>query len=74
MPRSQVDVVRVLTAEQLREEETNTQKELLNLRFQAATRQLTNANEIRQAKRHLAQIKTVRREREIAGPQGTEQG
>ena len=72
MPRSHVDRVRVLTDEQLGEEETNTQKELLNLRFQAATRQLSNTNGIRQAKRRLAQIKTVRREREIAGAQGTE--
>ncbi|MCE2469305.1 MAG: 50S ribosomal protein L29 [Dehalococcoidia bacterium] len=72
MPRSQAESVRSLTDEQLLEEETNTEKELLNLRFQAATRQLTNTNGMRQTKRRLAQIKTVRREREIAGPQGTE--
>ncbi len=72
MPRSQAESVRSLTDEQLLEEETNTEKELLNLRFQAATRQLTNTNGMRQTKRRLAQIKTVRREREIAGAQGTE--
>ena len=72
MPRSQVESVRSLTDEQLLEEETNTEKELLNLRFQAATRQLTNTNGMRQTKRRLAQIKTVRRERELAAPQGTE--
>ena len=72
MPRSQVESVRSLTDEQLLEEETNTEKELLNLRFQAATRQLTNTNGMRQTKRRLAQIKTVRRERELAGAQGTE--
>ena len=72
MPRSQVESVRSLTDEQLLEEETNTEKELLNLRFHAATRQLTNTNGMRQTKRRLAQIKTVRRERELAAPQGTE--
>ena len=69
MPRSQAESVRSLTDEQLREEENDTQRELLNLRFQAATRQLTNTSEMRQTKRRLAQIKTVRRERELAGAQ-----
>ncbi|MDE2765715.1 MAG: 50S ribosomal protein L29 [Chloroflexota bacterium] len=69
MPRSQAESVRSLTDEQLREEENNTERELLNLRFQTATRQLTNTSEMRQTKRRLAQIKTVRRERELASAQ-----
>lgn len=59
--------LRALSDDKLREEEWNTQRELLNLRFRLSTRQLTNAGELRLAKRRLAQILTVLRERELAG-------
>ncbi len=61
------DQLRALTDEKLREEEWNTQKELLNLRFRLSTRQLSNPGELRVAKRKQAQIKTVLRERELMG-------
>ena len=60
------DDFRHMTAERLDEEEAAMQKELLNLRFRHATRQLVNTNELVRAKRRLARIKTVRRERQIA--------
>ena len=59
--------IRALSDEKLHEEEWNTQRELLNLRFRLATRQLSNPGELRVAKRRLAQIKTVLRERQLAG-------
>lgn len=71
MPRSQVSAVRGLSDERLHEEENNTERELLNLRFQLATRQLGDPNELRKTKRKLAQIKTVMREREIVGLAGS---
>ena len=61
------DQLRALTDEKLREEEWNTQKELLNLRFRLSTRQLSNPGEYRVAKKKQAQIKTVLRERELTG-------
>ena len=39
--------------------------ELFNLRFQMATGQLENPMKIREAKKSIAQIKTIQREREI---------
>ena len=61
-----IDQVRALSSDKLFEEEANTYRELLNLRFKLTTRQLNNPGELREAKRTLARIKTVRRERELA--------
>ena len=71
MPRSQVSTVRGLEDESLREEENSTERELLNLRFKLATRQLGDPNELHRTKRKLAQIKTVLRERELAAGAGS---
>ena len=62
-----IDQVRALSDEKLHEEEANTYRELLNLRFKLSTRQLNNPGELREAKGTLARIKTIRRERELAG-------
>ena len=67
--RPQVEQVRALSDEKLREEEFNTRLELLNLRFKVSTRQLANPNELRNAKRRLSHILTVCRERELVGGQ-----
>ena len=64
-----VDQVRAMSDEKLVEEQGDTQRELLNLRFKLATRQLTNPGELREVKKRLARIKTIRRERELAGGQ-----
>jgi large subunit ribosomal protein L29 len=65
--RSKVETIRALDDEKLREEEANTQQELLNLRIKLSTRQLANPNEIGKARRKLAQVKTVARERQLSG-------
>ena len=62
-----IDQVRAMSTERLKEEEGNLQKELLNLRFKLATRQLGNSKELREAKHTLARVKTVMRERELMG-------
>jgi large subunit ribosomal protein L29 len=41
-------------------------EELFNLRFQFATRQLTNTARIRQVRRDIARMKTLQRQRELA--------
>ncbi len=65
--RAKIETVRALSDERLKEEEFNTRLELMNLRFKVATRQLSNPSELRDAKRRLAHILTVARERELVG-------
>lgn len=57
--------LRALSGAELHKEEAATYKELLNLRFRWATRQLANPYEIRKAGKKLAQIKTIIREKEL---------
>lgn len=60
-----IDDIRGMSADDLAEELYDTRRELMNLRFRAATMQLSDVNEIRRAKRRIAQILTVMREREL---------
>ena len=62
---AEIDDIRLMNDEDLSDEFESTQKELMNLRFRSATMQLVNVNEIRLAKKKIARIKTVTREREI---------
>jgi large subunit ribosomal protein L29 len=43
-------------------------KHLFQLRFQSATQRLETPSEIRKAKREIARILTVQRERQLAAP------
>ena len=45
---------------------TDTEKHLFQLRFQSATDRLETPSEIQKAKREVARIKTIQRERERA--------
>ena len=60
-----IDDLRGMSAEDLAVELYDTRRELMNLRFRAATMQLADMNEIRRTKRRVAQILTVMREREL---------
>lgn len=60
-----IDDIRAMSAEDLATELYETRRELMNLRFRAATMQLANVNEISRAKKRVAQILTVMREREL---------
>lgn len=62
----EIDDIRALSDEELRKERESTYRELMNLRFRAATMQLSNVNEIRKTRRRIARINTVIRERELA--------
>jgi large subunit ribosomal protein L29 len=64
---AKIEEVRALNNERLHEEEFSTRLELMNLRFKVATHQLNNSSELRNAKRRLARILTVQRERELLG-------
>ncbi|MBI4282227.1 MAG: 50S ribosomal protein L29 [Chloroflexi bacterium] len=57
--------VRNLTDEQLASELDSTHRELMNVRFRLSTRQLNNPQELRKARKTIARIKTVMRQRGI---------
>jgi|TARA_B100000745_G_scaffold118550_1_gene76627 large subunit ribosomal protein L29 len=50
---------------ELSEELDNSQKELMELRFQIATMQIANTSAIRSMRKKIAQIKTIIRQREL---------
>ena len=62
----EIDDLRSLTNEELTDELQETHRELMNLRFRSATMQLANVKEVRKARKRIARIKTVLRERELA--------
>ncbi len=57
--------IRALGDEELKERLEAAHKELLELRFQAATKQLKNHREIPRLKKDIARLKTIVREREL---------
>ena len=62
----EIDDLRAMTDNELQDELDATHRELMNLRFRTATMQLANVNEIRKARKRIARIKTLVRERELA--------
>jgi large subunit ribosomal protein L29 len=60
-----VHEIRELSNDQLYEELVKAGRELMNLRFNAATNQLTNTNEPHSVKKSIARLRTVIRERQI---------
>jgi len=60
-----VHEIRELNNDQLYEELAKAGRELMNLRFSAATNQLTNTNEAGSVRRTIARLRTVIRERQI---------
>ena len=58
--------LRALSDEQLQEELENSHRELFNLRFRAVTRQLANTSEVGKARKSVARIMTIMRERQLA--------
>ncbi len=60
-----VEDIRNLNLEELKKQLEEARKELLDFRFHLATKQLVNHREVRQAKKKIAQLQTVMREREL---------
>jgi large subunit ribosomal protein L29 len=56
---------RAMSDEQLELTLKDTVKNLFHLRFQSATERLETPSEIRKARRDVARIKTIQREREL---------
>ena len=61
----QIRDIRVLSDELLQEELDKAKRELMNLRFRAATNQLPNFNLPRSVRKTIARLRTVIREREL---------
>lgn len=62
----QIHEIRAMSDQQLEEELNNSYRELMNLRFRAATNQLTDTNMPRKTRRDIARLRTVIRERQGA--------
>jgi large subunit ribosomal protein L29 len=60
-----IDKVRALTDTELRSELATQRRHLYDLRFQLATRQLTDHTQLTQTRRSIARILTVMTEREL---------
>jgi large subunit ribosomal protein L29 len=58
--------IRKLSIAELEAQITETRHELLNLRFQTITGQLTDTSQIRLVRRDIARMETVLREKQLA--------
>jgi large subunit ribosomal protein L29 len=58
--------IRDLTDQELLVKMDQLKKDLMNLRFQLALKQLDNTNKMKSVKRDIARIKTILTERELA--------
>ena len=64
MARSNVSELRQLSDSDLKEQIVGLRRELFDLRFQQATRQLANTHRFKQSRTKLAQLLTVQKERQ----------
>jgi large subunit ribosomal protein L29 len=62
-----VEEIRALGAEELAKRLEEAHQELFNLRFRLATKQLVNHREVSRVKKEIAKLKTIIREKELAG-------
>lgn len=60
-----INEIRALSDEQLGEELEKTSRELMDLRFRAATNQLPDSNLPRSVRKSIARLRTVIRERQL---------
>lgn len=62
-----LEAIREMTDVELKTKITELEKERLGLRFKAGTEVLPNPMELRKARRLVARLRTVLRERQLAG-------
>ncbi len=60
-----VEEIRALSPEELTKQLEAAHKELFELRFRLATKQLVNHREVPRTKKEIARLKTIMREREL---------
>ncbi len=62
---AKVSEIRAMSVEETKKELQKSHDELLTLRFKLATKQLVNHREIPRAKKNIARLNTVLREKEL---------
>lgn len=72
MPLPKVEEIRDLSDQELNDRIVATKKELFQLRFQKATRQLEKPHQFKHLRHRLAQLMTVERERQLEAATPTE--
>lgn len=60
-----MEEIRLLSVEELEAKLADTRHELMNLRFQTVTGQLTDTSRLKATRRQIARMETVIREREL---------
>ena len=70
MPNALADEARSMTDAELGEAINEAYREVFNLQFQRGTRQLQNPMAMRQARRQVARLRTILRERQLAEAAG----
>jgi len=65
--------LRELSSQELSSRLADAREELMNLRFQQATGELTDFNRLRYTRRQIARMQTILRERELAIVSGGEE-
>lgn len=61
--------IRNMSDEEIRSRIDDTRQELMNLRFQVVTGQLTDTSRLKRVRRQIAQLETILHERELARAQ-----
>ena len=60
-----VDEIRAQSVEELAKQLETAHKELFDLRFRLATKQLVNHRQVREAKKNIALLKTIMKEKAL---------
>ena len=60
-----IEEIRVLNSEEMAKQLEDAHKELFDLRFRLATKQLVNHRQVRAVKKKIARLETLLREREL---------
>ncbi|NJN56067.1 MAG: 50S ribosomal protein L29 [Leptolyngbyaceae cyanobacterium SL_5_9] len=66
MPLPKIEEIRDLSDQELSDRIVETKKQLFELRFQKATRQLDKPHQFKHMRHRLAQLMTLERERQLA--------
>ena len=71
MPLSKIDEIRELDDQELGDQIVAVKRELFQLRFQKATRQLEKPHQFKHLRHRLAQLMTIERERQLTAASAT---
>ena len=73
MPLPKVDEIKDLNDQELNDQITTVKKELFQLRFQKATRQMDKPHQFKHKRHRLAQLMTIERQRQLAASASSEE-